>query len=125
MKKSILMSYIISAILIVLSFVLIGFSIYAAYTTQTYRIGNMLYTSTTLIQNRSSVLLRTFGNMSFILGLVGIVASTIALVTSNKNQKVEEKKEYYGEYVKCDECDGPKECWQALVKTSILNNAQN
>ena len=88
MKKSILISYIISAILIVLSFVLIGFSIYAAYTTQTYRIGNM----------------------SFILGLVGIVASTIALVTSNKNQKVEEKKEYYGEYVKCDECDGPKEC---------------
>ena len=110
MKKSILISYIISAILIVLSFVLIGFSIYAAYTTHTYRIGNMLYTSTTLIQNRSSVLLRTFGNMSFILGLVGIVASTIALVTSNKNQKVEEKKEYYGEYVKCDECDGPKEC---------------
>ena len=53
MKKSILISYIISAILIVLSFVLIGFSIYAAYTTQTYRIGNMLYTSTTLIQNRS------------------------------------------------------------------------
>ena len=48
--------------------------------------------------------------MSFILGLVGIVASTIALVTSNKNQKVEEKKEYYGEYVKCNECDGPKEC---------------
>ena len=110
MKKSILISYIISAILIVLSFVLIGFSIQAAYRTHTYRIGKMLYTSTTLIQNRSSVLLRTFGNMSFILGLVGIVASTIALVTSNKNQKVEEKKESYGEYVKCDECDGPKEC---------------
>ena len=110
MKKSILISYIISALLIVLSFVLIGLSIYEAYTTETYRIGNVIYTSTTLVQNKSSVLLKTFGNMSFILGLVGVIASTICLVTSNKNSKVDDKKEYYGQYVKCDECDGSNEC---------------
>lgn len=110
MKKSILISYIISALLIVLSFVLIGFSIYEAYTTETYRIGHIVYTSTTLVQNKTSILLKTFGNMSFILGLVGIVASTICLVTSNNKEKRDDKKEYYGQYAKCDECDGPNEC---------------
>lgn len=110
MKKSILVSFIISTLLIVLSFILIGFSIYEAYSTETYRIGNIVYTSTSLVQNKTSVLLKTFGNMSFVLGLVGIASSTICLVTSNNKGKNDDKKEYYGQYVKCDECDGSNEC---------------
>ncbi len=106
MKKSVLITYIISAILIVLSFVLVFFAIRTSYTTQSYRLGYMVYTSTVMVRNQTSVLLDTFSKMSFFLGVVGVIVATICQVTTHKSCDCSEKeKETISGYTVCDECD--------------------
>ena len=105
MKKSVLITYIISAILIVLSFVLVFFAIRTSYTTQSYRLGHMVYTSTVMVSNQTSVLLYTFSKMSFFLGVVGVIVATICQVTNHKSCNCDEKeKETISGYIVCDEC---------------------
>ncbi len=73
MKKSTLVTLIVSILLIVLGFVLVALGISSSYDSFEYRVGRAVYFQTSYVSyTLEGKLLTSFGQMSFILGIAGI-----------------------------------------------------
>ncbi len=104
MKKSTLITLIVSVLLIVAGFVLVGCGISSAYDTFEYRFGRVVYFESSFINyNLESKLLTTFGQMTFILGIAGVFLFAYLAIKNPKERK--EKK--IGESVKAKATDEP------------------
>lgn len=88
-KNSRIWILIVSIVLIVLAFVLVGCSVRASYQTITYDYGFGYYRSTVVRDTYQSHLLRSFGNMAFVLGIAGVFIYVILAVTAPKAKKGE------------------------------------
>lgn len=100
-----MVTYIVSAILIVLSFVLVVLAVRSAYTVETFRVGRMVYTSSSYVYGSTARLLDIFSRMSFLLGIVGVITATVVQVFSPKAEKPCEKKDEGVKYEECHDCD--------------------
>ena len=105
MKKSVIATYIVSAVLIVLSFVLVALSVMNAYTVETYRIGRMVYTASSYVYTGTARILNAFSVMSFILGIAGIIVATLVQIFTPAKTKTEENTVHETTYEECRECD--------------------
>lgn len=105
MKKSVTVTYIVSAILIVLSFVLVALAVKSAYTVETYRVGRMVYTSSSYVYDSTARLLDIFSRMSFVLGIIGVITATLVHLFSPKAENPCEKKAEDVSYEECHDCD--------------------
>lgn len=105
MKKSVIATYIVSAVLIVLSFVLVALSVMNAYTVETYRIGRMVYTASSYVYTGTARILNALSVMSFILGIAGIIVATLVQIFTPAKTKSEENTVHETTYEECRECD--------------------
>ncbi len=88
MKKSTLITLIVSLLLIVAGFVLVGFGISSAYDTFEYRFGRTVYFESAFINySLESKLLTTFGQMIFILGIAGVFLFAYLAIKNPKERK--------------------------------------
>ena len=88
MKKSTLITLIVSLLLIVAGFVLVGCGISSAYDTFEYRFGRAVYFESSFINyNLESKLLTTFGQMTFILGIAGVFLFAYLAIKNPKERK--------------------------------------
>ena len=101
MKKSVIATYIVSAVLIVLSFVLVALSVMNAYTVETYRIGRMVYTASSYVYTGTARILNAFSVMSFILGIAGIIVATLVQIFTPAKTKTEENTVHETTYEEC------------------------
>lgn len=73
MKKSTIVTLIVSILLIALGFLLVGLGISSSYDSVEYRFGRTIYFQTSYTNHSlESRLLTSFGQMSFILGIAGV-----------------------------------------------------
>ena len=88
MKKSTLITLIVSLLLIVAGFVLVGCGISSAYDTFEYRFGRAVYFESSFINyNLESKLLTTFGQMTFILGIAGVFLFAYLAIRNPKGER--------------------------------------
>ncbi|MGN0907354.1 MAG: hypothetical protein ACI4NM_09405 [Bullifex sp.] len=105
MKKSVIVTYIVSALLIVLSFVLVALAVSSAYTVETYRVGRMVYTSSSYVYGSTARILDVFSRMSFFLGVAGVITATVVQVFGPEKKKTSEDPHCDVKYEECHECD--------------------
>ncbi len=88
MKKSTIITLIVSVCLIVLGFVLVGCGIAAGYENIQYHFGRTVYFQSSFVSNTlESRLLTSFGQMSFILGIAGLFLFAYLAVKNPKEKK--------------------------------------
>ncbi len=86
-KNSRIWILIVSIVLIVLAFVLVAFSVKASYHTVTYDYGFGHYRSVSIRDNGQSRLLKSFGNMCFILGIAGVFLYVVTALAAPKTSE--------------------------------------
>ena len=88
MKKSTIITLIVSVCLIALGFVLVGCGIAAGYENIQYHFGRTVYFQSSFVSNTlESRLLTSFGQMSFILGIAGLFLFAYLAVKNPKEKK--------------------------------------
>ena len=92
MKKSTIVTLVISIALIVLGFVLVGCGIASSYDSVEYRFGRTIYFQSSYVSySLSGKLLTSFGQMSFILGIAGVFLFAYLAIRNPKERKVNGK----------------------------------
>lgn len=88
MKKSTIVTLIVSILLIALGFVLVGLGISSSYDSVEYRFGRTIYFQTSYMNySLESRLLTSFGQMSFILGIAGVFLFAYLAIRNPKGER--------------------------------------
>lgn len=124
MKKSTIITLIVSVCLIALGFVLVGCGIAAGYENIQYHFGRTVYFQSSFVSNTlESRLLTSFGQMSFILGIAGLFLFAY-LAVKNPKEKKEKAAEVKVRKVPASELKEEEEEYKR-EETASCNDADN